>query len=72
MKWLGIRFIIYDKLFCFRLKISKMVSLSSLISGSHYDFKFQLKAFYLQGNECPWETKEQFMVVIRRKVIIHL
>lgn len=39
------------QIFWFRVKISKMVSLSSLISGSHYDFTFQLKAFYLQESE---------------------
>lgn len=60
------------QLFCFRLKISKKVSLSSLISAFHHDFTLQLKAFYLQESECPWRTKEQFTLMIRRKVITHL
>lgn len=49
-KWSGIRFITRD-LLCF--KLSKTVSFSGLISDSHYDFMFELKAFYLQESKCP-------------------
>ena len=46
------------QLFCFRVQISKWISLSSLLSGSHHNFTFQLKAFYLHKSECLWKTKE--------------